>query len=188
MATLFPTVCVAPSSKDIVHIPHFCESVVRSCLLHDKPLKMATRCCSQSSIPFTLMSMSIVISAINIWFLCAVPCVVVPAIGVRPRPFPGLSPFSGLGWGMCQNEVRCWLAQFIIYPGIATLRLIDMPGLAQSLTNTHTPSRTTHTHYIWGLWHDSFALDLVVQIERICVCTGICIGIDIGNNWNLFCC
>lgn len=46
----------------------------------------------------------------------------------------------------------------------------------------------THTHSIWGLWHDSFALDLVVQIERICVCTGICIGIDIGNNWNLFCC
>lgn len=137
---------IAPSSKDIVHIPHFCESVVRSCLLHDKPLKMATRCCSQSSIPFTLMSMSIVISAINIWFLCAVPCVVVPAIGVRPRLFPGLSPFSGLGWGMCQNEVRCWLAQFIIYPGIATLRLIDMPGLAQSLTNTRTPSRTTHTH------------------------------------------
>lgn len=154
------------------YIPHGRQSVVRSCLLHDKPLKMATRCCSQNTTSYVLMSMSIVISAINIWFLCAVPCVVVPAIGARSRPRP--RSYSVPSWGMCQNEVRCWLAQFIIYPGIATLRLIDMTGLAQSHTQTLVHPLETHTHThtrsIWGLWHDSFALDLFVQIERAFVC------------------
>lgn len=87
-----------------------------------------------------------------------------------PFPTPSTSLYSAPGWGMCQNEVRRWLAQFIIYPGIATLRLIDMTGLAQSLTQTLVHPLATHTHSIWGLWHDSFALDLVVQIERAFVC------------------
>lgn len=107
-----------------------------------------------------------------------------------PFPTPSTSLYSVPGWGMCQNEVRCWLAQFIIYPGIATLRLIDMTGLAQSLTQTLVHPLATHTHTLYlgpVTRFICFGLSCTNR-ARVCVCTGICIGIDIGNNWNSFCC